>query len=384
MPDTVEPRKGREGGRWINERPTSEEFAKWFESSMKIDPSLKSEDYIGGIVLIPAVDEKVRYIAGFNEHSGEPIISQRPELNYVPYAKVETRVAYFWDLLDAHPEWIGVVENVPAPRLPIDPVQEALEVIVETEIQRRTENYRYRLAGALAQTAHQLPEGFSLASVPVGQGFTHFLCATIRVSIFDREQYEKNPARAVPLRTGRGTKQVPLLMGRSNPWADPNSLMKAETGALGRALGFAGIFVIPGSGVATAEDMLEAMSQGQTAAEAAPADNSGPAAPSEAPVRSGAEQAADEERQLQTRAAGLWQQLQTESPERAQSFGEWMRERGHKDLRVSGPALRGVVRKLEKLIDEAGRAGQQAPTEAPTDAPISAEAPSGESSGQAG
>src|SRR5437764_555983 len=112
-------RRGRIGGRWLNEQPSSEEFAAWFEASMKLDPALDHKDYIGGIVLIAAVDERVRTVTGFDEQ-GNAIIDSRAELTYTPYARVETRIAYFWDLMDVHPEWVGVVENVTPPRMPID------------------------------------------------------------------------------------------------------------------------------------------------------------------------------------------------------------------------------------------------------------------------
>lgn len=264
MPDQKERvlRRGREGGRWVNERPTPEEFADWFLATMKVDPALAVEDYMGGVVLIPALDNKAKVVVGF-DNDGRPLVDERPELSYIPYAKVETRIQYFWDLVAAHrEEWVAVVEHVESPRLAAeDPRMEALSAIGAVEgwspelIEQLGKFLGALRPGALAQLAHQLPTGFSLATVPVGDGYSHFLCCTIRVAIYDRQEWlsASGEARAAlaPLRSGRGTKQVPLTKSyNQRVWADEGSLMKAETGALGRALGAAGIFTIPGSGIA--------------------------------------------------------------------------------------------------------------------------------------
>jgi hypothetical protein len=347
-------RKGREGGRWINERPTSQEFSEWFTTSMKIDPKLNVQDYIGGVVLIPGVDNKAKFVVGFTER-GVPIIDEHAELSYVPYAKVETRTAYYWDLLEAHPEWVGVVEHVPLHRPPVDGVAKALEAIFIAEgfpPEKITELLALMRPGGLATMVDQLPEGYSITSIPVREGFTHFLCCTIRVSIFKANEDGEPKGRA--LRTGRGTKQVPLLTGaHSNPWADPNSLMKAETGALGRALGFAGIFVIPGSGVATAEDMLEAIAQGQPPVDTAPEGNAGPAAPPDAPVRTPVELAVADEDAMRERALALHKTLRERSDALAGEFATWANGRRLKRLsEAEGAVLRGALKKLEKLVDQ--------------------------------
>jgi hypothetical protein len=351
--------QGREGSRWRNQQPTSEEIAEWFKRSVALDPALKPENYVSGVTMIPAVS-KVRYVAGFSR-DGAPIIGEREELSYTPYMRVDTRISYWWDLLAAHPEWLGVVEYVTSPRFPIDFITSEERVAASDGSQERVIAHRH--PGALTALVHQLPEGFSLMSVPVGQGYSHFLCCTVRVSLYDREAYEKDPA-APPLRCGRGTKQVPLLIGRSIPYADPSSLMKCETGAFGRALGFAGILVI-GSGIASAEDMFEALTQGTPPAQATPA-NQGPAAPEQAPVRTGAEQQHDEEAALQVRATQLWHRLHEEHPAGAEEFIGWMRSRRLQSLTAAnGAQLRGIVKKLERLADEAERADAQA--EAPQD-----------------
>jgi hypothetical protein len=369
----VEPRKGREGGRWINERPTSEEFGRWFGENMKLDEKLDAANYVGGVVLIPAVDNKAKYVTGYQQN-GRPIIEEGEELSYIPYAKVETRINYFWDLMDVHEDaWVAEVEHVKLDRLPID-IGDATQIVEEEG--KHTETIRPAKPDALTTMVHQMPEGYSLMSIPVGNGYSHFLCCTIRVSIYRKGEDGAPVGR--PLRTGRGTKQVALLKGgygSRQPYADDSSMMKAETGALGRALGFAGIFVIPGSGVATAEDMQEQMVGGVVPATQEPNEppaegNAGPAAPETAPVRTGAEQSADDEAKMKARAMDLWRVLQAEHPEKAQEFPAWANQRGLRSLNdAQGNVLRGVVRKLEKMTDEADRAAQQGLPIGDTDAP---------------
>jgi hypothetical protein len=345
-------RKGREGARWINERPTPEEFGAWFRENVKLHDGMDPERYVGGVVLIPAVDEKAKYVKGFNQQ-GAPIIDQRPELAYIPYGKVETRINYFWDLLELKADkWYGELEPITTPRPSVVPV-DSNELIEDggRVIQRDTSR-----VPITAQIVEQLPPGFFLMSVPVGNNLTHFLCCSYRCAIYSVE----NPER--PLRQGRGTKMVPLVLGRQQFYADQNSIMKAETGAMGRALGTAGIFVIPGSGVATAEDMQEAITAQPTAQqqpEAATEDTSGPAAPTAAPVpqdRTAGESAADEHAALVQRARDLLTEAQNDYPDVLSAFRDWgaQREPPVRNLNeLRGGALRGAVRTLERLVDEA-------------------------------
>jgi hypothetical protein len=378
-PKQPELRQGLDGSRWVNYRPTAEEVAAWFEESFVIDPALKHSDYVGGITLIPTIS-RARYVTGFSDR-GLPIIAEAEELTYNPYPRVDVRINYFWSMVAAHPEWLAVVESVDLPRIPIDfaHTEEEDEGPVDEHGQRtRGRIHRtLRTPGAMTAMVYQLPTGFSVMSVPVGQGYSHFLCQTTRVAIYDREEVTEQSGKTIaeklegvaPLRSGCGTKQVPLLLGRTTPYADPSSTMRAETGALGRALGFAGIFVISGAGLATVEDILEAQAQqGASApAQTMPA-NQGPPAPEQAPVRTGAERQHDDEAQLQARAVKLWQQLHEEHPGKAEEFIAWMRERKLQSLTaVSGAALRGMVKKLERLSDEA----QQADTPAPVSDDVS-------------
>lgn len=66
--------------------------------------------------------------------------------------------------------------------------------------------------------------------------------------------------RWLPFRTATGTAWVPATGGRQA--AGSNPFEKVETSALGRALGQLGIGVLPGSGVASLEEMLGARENG--------------------------------------------------------------------------------------------------------------------------
>jgi hypothetical protein len=353
----AEPVRGREGARWINERPTAEEFGEWFGKNVKLDPALEPEDYVGGIVLIPAV-EKARIVSGYNQQSGGAIIDEREQLVFVPYGKVETRIAYYWDLLAAHPDWVGEITYVQTTRPSVEPIATKEQVLHgEQMIDRETSR-----VPAVAQIVEQLPDGFFLMSVPVGTSFTHFLCCTIEITIKDDT--------GKLLRKGRGTKMVALTRsGRSadRVWADENSIMKAETGALGRALGVAGVFVIPGSGVATAEDMLELNQAPAAAQEQAPATEAATPPPVEreaSQVTTSVEVAQDERTKLVTHARELLQVATEEYPDVIEKFREWGAQRKPRvrDLNALGdPELKGAIKRLEKLVDEAKQSAQQAP-----------------------
>jgi hypothetical protein len=370
--------QNREGARWVNRKPSGPEFAAWFNDNVKIDEALDADDYIGGIVLIPAV-ETVQEVTGFNG-DGEAIIARRKQLTYTPYPKVETRVQYFWDLLDSKEEWYGVVEPITTERPSTEPVTVKEQIldgdrIVDRETQR---------VPTIVQTVEQLPPGFFVMSVPVQNEIAHYLCASYKVEIF--EKVEGGEDRIV--RSGRGTKMVPLVTVRT--WRDgqsikpdDNSIMKAETGAIGRAIALAGIFNIPGSGVATAEDMFEALNAPgagvQPEADASPPEG-GPAAPTAepAPQKSREEQQADEHKEMIARARALVGEG-SNLPGVLDAFKEWGEKRNPpvRNLgNLRGAALRGAIKKLEKLVEEGKqRAAEQGdapppePAEQPTPEP---------------
>jgi len=321
-------REGQEGSRWVNQRPTGEEVATWFRENVALHhEDLQHDDYISGLTLIQQEAEE-KEVVGWQD-SGAPLIEKRKNLYYVPYAKVETRVKYFWDLVRLHEDWLGVIEAVP----PVEPIK-------------------------------SLPPGFGKLAIATGDSrAVVFVTYSARALIYERDTVEMKPI--VNRQTGEtrferhgrlvmagapGTKMVATL-GRYGP--DNFSLMKAETGAVGRALGLLGMLVVPGSGVATAEDMQEAI-----AAEGGPTQT----APQQA--AEGGEQAAltDDDDALRRRVTALIGDLQKLDEKRVAGFRTWVRD----DRKIASladatsPQLRGLVSKLEKEIAEANDAEQAA------------------------
>src|SRR4051794_29510460 len=103
----------QEGGRWIWNMPSGEAVADWFRQQ-RLHPELKDEHdrYISGVVLIGAT-EKIKVT---QQRGDQAFIKEIERPVFVPYVKVDTRIAYFWDLcreLDA----IGVIEPVPQKRI---------------------------------------------------------------------------------------------------------------------------------------------------------------------------------------------------------------------------------------------------------------------------
>lgn len=303
--------RAQEGGRWINTRPSGDEFAKWFKS-VRLHDGMKHEDYIGGITLVSA-REKADHA---EERNGQAVIRKVDQLIFVPYPKVETRVAYFWNLmLHNSSDWIGVIEPVRVNATP-QPGQ-----------------------------ATALPPGFFYTAVRTSKGSTSFVNCSMRAAVYERGSYVNRVAGRdpIPLLQGVGTKQVQTL--RYEDRADENALMKAETGAVGRALGMIGMLVLPGSGVATADDMAEAHAS----------EARGVPSVSEAPPPVQAEKPAQDDDVLRSKANALSKQLQADHPEAWGQVKEWAKERNFARVAdLSGPALKGFVRKLEKTLDTAG------------------------------
>lgn len=288
-------RQGREGSRWYNQRPTSEEIAAWW-SDVPLHEGMNHADYISGVTLIPA-NEKSNEIVGFDDN-GLPQIRERTDIVFTPYVKVETRVAYFWKLCELK-KWIGRIE-------PVAPV---------------------------GGQDLGLPPGFFrfTAAKPDGKAVS-FVGCSMRVRAYERAEGELVEVLVPP----PGSKQV----ATATRWdVDQNAIMKAETGAIGRALGFAGILVVPGSGVATAEDMADA---------GIPA---GAAPQLPAPTAVEAEEDPESDEALRERATDLVTQLEERSPEKHQAFQAWARERNLSLTDSPRSVIRGAIKKLEKTLD---------------------------------
>lgn len=322
MTDPVQlaPRRGREGNRWVNQRPAPEEVAEWFQNSVKLHDGMSHEDWLSGITLIEAM-EKHNEVVGFGDDGRPQIIPDVQHQFYIPFPKAETRVAYFNRWMENHAEWTGFILPVPA----ADPMG--------------------------------MPAGFYAMKVALPEakgGVASMICYTARVLVIeghvewadrvdDDGVTRTYPTGKVVLSASPGTKSVPLLNRYGD--LDPNAVMKAQTGAIGRALGYAGVLVIPGTGVATAEDMQESMNQGSTPGASATPDAS-----------SGPEEGAVVETSdalLRKRVAEMYAALQAR-PEEFATFQAWAKERKLGKLNeIEGAALKGLARKLQKMLDAA-------------------------------
>lgn len=320
----------RQGSRWLHAQPDEAEVRDWFDKQ-PLHEGMQHDRYVSGIVLIGA-SEKLKITA--RKANNEPYLKEVEQAVFVPYVKVDTRIAYFHDYArhlsgDDPFKYIGVIEPVP---------------------QARIED-----ANSAYYNLH-LPEGFTIMPVRnSNDSVSRYLVATYRVSIVEREF----PDRRAIL-TGVGSKQVP----QSRQYADDNAVMKAETGAIGRALGVAGILVV-GTGVATAEDMQEQMAgpAGAGAAssegavlppEAAPQAVSAAAVPAEAPLTALPATEEEDDDTLRKRALALQKEMEANHSDAWDAYREWWQGRGFGRLsELSGPALRGAVVKLERDLDAA-------------------------------
>lgn len=303
-------RAGREGSRWYNMRPPAEDVAEWF-TGVRLHEGMRHEDYIGGITMIQAT-EKSDELTGFDKDL-LPTIRERKDLVYIPYVKVDTRVRYFWDYVELHEArgWRGEIRVVPN----------------------------------ASSVELGLPDGFfrySASDPKNAEKRVNFIGISMQATIYERSRAAGGAD--IPIVQGSpGTK----LVAAATKWdVDPHAMSKAETGAVGRALGMAGILVIPGSGVATAEDMLE-LSEAPAGATAEPE--------LPAPTAVALEDLTDE--QLRERAAALVEELGGIDPKRHAEFQEWARGRKLTLAEAQGAPLRGAVKKLEKTIAEARDAG---------------------------
>lgn len=291
----------REGSRWLHQRPPSSEVAEWFTENVRLHDGMDPLDFVTGVTLIPAIETTRLWQGGANV--------EEKRQTFTPYVKVESRVDYFWKLMELRGT-LGVVETVPVTKL-------------------RDPGY-FNL---------HLPEGFFIHPVQNADGkFVSYIGMSFRVTVYERDMRAGGRGRAL-MEPAFGTKMVPML-GRYGP--DDNAIEKAQTGAKGRALGMAGMLVIPGSGVATAEDMEGASIQ--------PA-----ATPMSLPAVPGADTATGPPPPptLQRRAADLLARLHEDKPERAQEFEKWAIE-AEVDLsklaEMGDAKARGVVRQLEKKL----------------------------------
>lgn len=292
----------REGSRWIGEPPSADEFADWFMKSVRIHDGLDPGNYVGGITLIPAKEKRQ-----LEQRRGQQVVFvDQYRMTYTPYAKVETRIAYFWDLCLVN-GWVGEI----APIIPPN----AMTVIE---------------GAAIGEPFYLMPALREDGRIGIQRA------CTMRVRAYDVERGGRHGG--VVMMPPGGTKVGPLS-------TDVNSALRVETGAVGRALGMAGMLVIPGSGVATAEDMQELAGQTdrlEQPEQSLPSPSNGGAGPAAA--------AGDE---LQVQAEGLRLRIESDFPGLADELELWAQERKI-DINDPKPTqLRALVKQMEKKLQEA-------------------------------
>lgn len=307
----------QEGARWRFHRPTSEAVAAWF-GTVPLDEGMSHTDYIGGVVLIPQT-EKVK-------HQTERGTQERYEQVFTPYMQIGTRVGYARRLAEYR-------ELIYRPRA--------------AQVPRSTNPASPYFNG-------NMEEGLWWHVVMQDGVQVRYLCATWVVEFFEPQSYGRTVAgqEPIPVLSGTGTKQV-------GGGADANGLMKAQTGALGRALAVAGILVV-GTGIASAEDMMEYAT--------APAPS--PQLPPPSEIAAGEEpppaaNAAERLAQLRSRALAAQAQLQEDAPAAWQEFTAWWGQRagqeGWRSLNdVPAEALEGIVARMASLYDEAAASNEPA------------------------
>lgn len=295
--------KGRQGGRWYNEKPTAEEVAEWFKLNVKLHEGLEHDRYVGGLTLISQTEYA-------QEVQNNKVVKIK-NLVYTPYSKVESRVMYFWDLMLKNPQWEGSIE-------PVDPIAKD------------------------KQRDGDLPKGFYRVTSSLNGKNYPFVACCMRVKVVERNTNRHNGV----LLPSPATKMIPVIKENYGSLeVDPHVLMKAETGAVGRALGMAGMLVIPGAGVATAEDMLEAQAQ-----EPVEAGEVGSVIPQAAQGAVDEPQAADGAEVLVKEAEKLLADLKEKNPDAHQEFQAWAKERNLTASSATEVQLRGIVKKLQKTL----------------------------------
>ncbi len=337
----------RAGSRWLHAQPSEADVRAWFETQ-RLHPGMEHGPYVSGLVLIGA-KEKVN-VTKKRVSDGLPFVTEVEQAVFVPYVKVDTRIAYFRDYVrllnavDGEPREYGDYYGV---------IRPVAQVVIQAEDS--------------AYYNGNLPAGFTVHPVRVGENTViRYLIATYEAAIFRRGE-QGQPDRLVA--RGQGSKQTGTKRGN---YAEDNAVMKAETGAIGRALGVLGMLVV-GTGVATAEDVQESLAATPGAAAGVSAtlppiqvsDVTTPAMiaevtppPAEPVDALGGEDFGpaltlpDDNGELRQLALDLRQEMEAKFPDAWALYVAWWTERGYAPLdELEGPALRGVVIKLQRDLD---------------------------------
>lgn len=366
MPEAQTTTQGMEavqhGSRWLYGMPDENQVKAWFDGN-RLHEGMEHEPYYGGIVLIGATE---KFKGTFVAQNGSTYVKEQERTVYTPYVKVDTRIQYFWTLVD--------IMNIRAMDT-MDTPDKYIGVIEPCQVRKVLDDKSPFFNG-------HLPDGFFMYAARGSGGenapVSRYICAQWSVGIYERQSYlralggSKTPPVAVL--KGIGTKQT--LVAKNYP--DDNAIMKAETGAIGRALGVAGILVV-GTGIATAEDIQEAQAAGSMPTvnrEGEPqlpgvvgdvgagTPIEGPDVPPQtvAPDVTAELSPQDVDEQRRARAMELSGELK-KFPDAWDKYLHWYRdERGFPSLtELTGPALQGALVKLERELDTAQRTATDAP-----------------------
>lgn len=304
----------REGCRWIHNPPPGDEFGSWFEQNVPIHAGLNAVDYVNGIALIPN-KEKLRRTR--LDSNGNRVIAEEERLVFSPYPQVETRIRYFWDFCREN-GYVGEISHI-LPR----------------------------------EQSKNLPPGVIASHMPASPTTNViFLCASYQVRVFEPNMRTGGKGRVV-MEPPLGSKHVPLI-AYGKP--DVNAAMRAQTGAIGRALGFAGMLIVPGTGVSSAEDMLDLAAPTTVIESAVSTPEIAPVALADfdagAPEVVAGPKTSAEQGTLEEIVAGLMDEL-AGHPEAFEQFKGWATERGH-DLENPPPALlRPLEKQLRRKLEDA-------------------------------
>lgn len=302
----------QQGSRWVHNPPDGAVFSEWFEKNVPMHPGLEPGRYVNGVVLIPN-KETVKVTE--RDETGARSISEVEQLVFSPYPQVETRVRYFWDFCREN-GYVGAIEVVP-----------------------------------VRDQKANLPTGvFPMTVEHAGKSYT-YLGMSYQVRVFEPSLRTGGRGKVV-MEPPKGTKMVPLV-GRFGP--DVNAPMRVETGAIGRALGFAGMLIVPGAGIASAEDMHDFLNGEDAAPGGGPALPTGAAtSPLEAPAPAAVEQPAAA--QAADLLPGVVEQLITDLMAYPAAWDEmtaWATERGLPLDNIAPAALRPLEKQLRRKLTAA-------------------------------
>lgn len=214
----------------FKDEPSASELAEWF-SHVTLHKDMEHQRYVGGIVVIENFQTK----------------------QWNPFPLAAVRVAYFWDWVDVN----GYVAHV----LTSEP---------------RIFELPYKKGEV---------EGEKYAEAPA-------LYIETTVNVYKPSADGELGSKGVLVRTATARKTVDpgTLRGPRNAKRkvpDFDALMKAETGSLARACAMLGMLTLPGSGIASAEDIHEFLREEAAEAASAPAGKAGGEAPPAEPARGG-------------------------------------------------------------------------------------------------